>query len=94
MLAQMLRRHKLLTLSYITSATSANSATIVIPSSAAVGDLAILYDGAFTTNAYPSAVIPSGWTNTHNKTLYGTPFYVRSAMCLKVLETRAALSLV
>lgn len=46
------------TLTFIAS-DKANSSTITIPSSAAIGDLAVLCDWA---QGSPSLVIPSGWT--------------------------------
>jgi hypothetical protein len=48
------------TLSFVASAESA-AATITIPSSAAVGDLAVLFDYA-TGNPTPTDVVPTNWT--------------------------------
>lgn len=69
MLAQMLRRHAppKVSLSYRTSATSTSS-SITIPSGAEVGDIAVLFDFAGSSNTtIPTSVVPSGFTSASNK---------------------------
>jgi hypothetical protein len=52
----------LFTVTYIDTAES-NTSSITIPSTAQVGDLAVLYDFAVTTGTVaPTSVTPSGWT--------------------------------
>ena len=48
-------------LTFVSSATSTGS-TIVIPSNAAVGDLAVLCDISTNSVGYPTLVYPTGWT--------------------------------
>ena len=64
-------------LTYVSSATSTGS-TIVIPSDAAIGDLAILWDAAENDPFSPSAVIPSGWTGMNNIASYTTAIIART----------------
>lgn len=54
------------TLTFNSSAT-ANAATITIPAGALAGDLAVLFDCAYSTS--PGAVTPAGWTNVANATV-------------------------
>lgn len=70
-------------LTYVSSATSTGS-TIVIPSDAAIGDLAILWDAAENDPFSPSAVDPSGWTEMLNILSY---YYIvaRTVVCRKKL---------
>lgn len=56
-------------LTYVSSATSTGS-TIVIPSDAAIGDLAILWDAAENDPFTPSVVTPSGWSELLNISSY------------------------
>lgn len=51
-----------MSLSFVASAV-ANAANITIPASAAVGDLAVLFDYAFTVGTTPADAVPSGWTS-------------------------------
>ena len=52
----------LFTVTYVDTSQS-NASTITIPSTAQVGDLAVLYDFAVTTGTVaPTSVTPSGWT--------------------------------
>lgn len=56
-------------LTFVTSAISTGS-TIVIPSDAAIGDLAILFDHAENDHFYPDLVTPTGWTAINNVNAY------------------------
>lgn len=50
-----------LTISYVTSAESTGE-TIVIPAGAAIGDVAVLADFAWSLAGDPTDVVPTGWT--------------------------------
>lgn len=71
MLSHALRRAspKGKTLTFITSATSTGTTTIAIPSSAAEGDLAVLFDVAKSAT-WPSLVTPSGWTSISSRSTF------------------------
>lgn len=65
------------TLAYVNSASSNNSADIVVPSDALEGDIAVLYDAVNNSSAPPpSLVTPSGWTNVVNSTFDNSRYSV------------------
>ena len=62
-------------LSFVDSATSLNSDAITVPGTAAVGDIAILFDVAVNlSTTTPTNVVPSGWssltTYAHNSSAF------------------------
>jgi len=81
----LLRKAAAAGLVFVASATSTGS-TIVIPSSAAAGDLGFLYDAASDSAMYPSTTTPSGWTAT-NVTYFGTNLYTRVTSSRKKLAS-------
>lgn len=84
MLSKMLLRKAAATgLVFVASATS-TGATIVIPSEAAIGDLAFLFDVATDTAIFPSTTTPAGFTPTNAK-YYSTTYYTRVTTCRKKL---------
>lgn len=58
--------------SFVASATSIDSATIVIPSGAQAGDWAILFDHIFNNSPSPTEVVPAGWTQIGSSLTNGT----------------------
>lgn len=78
------------TLSFLSSATSTSS-TITIPATAAIGDLAVLYDLTYTfdTQVYPTIVTPTGWTQVNVAQDYDTTnmYYFSSNLSMKILTS-------
>ena len=69
-------------LTFIASATSDDSATVTVPASAAVGDLAVLFDYG-TETPLPTKVVPAGYTEATDVTGVQT----RLTVSYKVLES-------
>ena len=49
-------------ITFVASATSVDVATIVVPATAAIGDLAVLFDQATNGSGLPTEVVPTGFT--------------------------------
>jgi hypothetical protein len=75
-------------LTFIASAVAATGATIAVPASAAVGDLAVLLDSARNSaSVIPTKAIPTDWTEVADVTGSGvTTTRGRSNISYKVLE--------
>lgn len=75
------------TITFVNSAT-ATGGDITIPASAAVGDIAILFDTATSFSATPSDVAPSGWTLIGTSlAVSGSILGLRSSVRYRVLTT-------
>lgn len=62
-----------------------SGATIVIPSTAAIGDFVFLVDRALSSSAIPTTVTPSGWTNIADTSLLDGTVGMRTVVSYKKL---------
>ena len=74
---------------YVGAGTS-TAVTVTIPATAAVGDLAILYDNVQNSSStIPTSVTPAGWTAVRSDTVYDSSFPIsfRCNVSIKILTS-------
>jgi hypothetical protein len=70
----------------VVTTTNGNSATKTIPAEAAVGDLALLFDTAFSQGgSVPATAVPADFTSLKNDTILGSNGGVRAIVSAKKL---------